>query len=110
MLVLCRVSNWGGGTRGDTVLWRSFPPCEVSPPLLVAPSLDLVPPEELFFRCAGYLAAYNSLIDRVFLLKLSLGSSLFQLYSIISTTLPCNFGQLFQLISKRKYSHHWQAD
>ena len=36
-------------------------------------------------------------------------SSHLQLY-FIASTLPCKFGQLFQLISKDKYLHHWQAD
>ena len=41
---LCICVSWSQGFplrggRGDTVLWKSFPPFEVSPP-----SLDLVPP------------------------------------------------------------------
>ena len=59
------------------ILWRSSPPLGRSfPHLVVPPSLDLVPlpPRRIFLCCAGYLAAYNSLIDGVFLLKLSLSS------------------------------------
>ena len=52
-------------------LVRSVPPLLVPPLLVPCP-----PPEEIFFRCAGYLAAYNSLIYGIFLLiiyyKLSL--------------------------------------
>ena len=39
-----------GGQGGGTQYYGGHsPPCEVSPPLLVPPSLDLVPPLEEFF-------------------------------------------------------------
>ena len=56
------VSNWGGQGGHSTM--------EDIPPYGGQCSLDLVPPRRIFSRCVGYLAAYNSLIDGVFLLVL----------------------------------------
>ena len=47
-----RVSHWGGGVQGDTVLWYSFPPLvrSVPPPLLKWGP----PPWRNSFCCAGF--------------------------------------------------------